>query len=73
MEVRQGSRYRFRVASNGIMNCPLKVSVDNHTMDIIAMDGFDVEPVTVQYFNMFAGERWVPSAPGLVNGLSVSR
>ncbi|GFO06483.1 multicopper oxidase [Plakobranchus ocellatus] len=57
-EVVQGSRYRFRVASNGIMNCPIKISVDDHLMQIVASDGYSVEPVEVQYFNIFAGERF---------------
>ncbi|RUS76214.1 hypothetical protein EGW08_016021, partial [Elysia chlorotica] len=58
LDVSRGSRYRFRVASNGIMNCPLKVSVDGHEIDIIASDGYDVEPLRVQFFNIFAGERF---------------
>ncbi|RUS74255.1 hypothetical protein EGW08_017993, partial [Elysia chlorotica] len=57
-EVTQGSRYRFRVASNGIMNCPLQVSVDGHVIQVVASDGYDVEPLEVQFFNIFAGERF---------------
>ncbi|KAK6962817.1 laccase-15-like isoform X1 [Biomphalaria glabrata] len=53
-----GKRYRFRVASNGILNCPLQVSVDNHSLEIIASDGQPVEPLTVDAFNIFAGERY---------------
>ncbi|KAK3791910.1 hypothetical protein RRG08_026812 [Elysia crispata] len=56
--VKHGSRYRFRVASNGILNCPLQISVDDHEIEIIATDGYDVEPVRVQFFNIFAGERF---------------
>ncbi|KAH9505403.1 hypothetical protein Btru_057180 [Bulinus truncatus] len=56
--VKPGKRYRFRVASNGILNCPLLISVDNHTLEIIASDGQPVEPLVVDAFNIFAGERY---------------
>ncbi|GFR97917.1 laccase [Elysia marginata] len=57
-EVQQGSRYRFRVISNAVMNCPMKISIDGHDLEVIASDGYDVEPLRVQYFNIFAGERF---------------
>ncbi|CAL1546441.1 unnamed protein product [Lymnaea stagnalis] len=56
--VTPGKRYRFRVASNGILNCPLMISVDNHSLEIIATDGQPVQPLEVAAFNIFAGERY---------------
>lgn len=44
--------------SNGLMNCPIQFSVDNHTLVVIATDGFPVEPITVESLNVFAGERF---------------
>lgn len=55
--VKRDLRYRFRVVSNGILNCPLRVSVDDHKMEIIASDGAPVESIEVESFNIFAGER----------------
>ncbi|KAL4235459.1 multicopper oxidase [Mactra antiquata] len=56
--VEAGRRYRFRLISNGLLNCPLKVSVENHTLNIIASDGYDTEPIYVDSLTIFAGERF---------------
>jgi hypothetical protein len=56
--VKQGQRYRFRVASNGVNNCPIEFSIDNHTLTVISSDGTPFKPVHVQSFNIFAGERY---------------
>ena len=37
---------------------PLRVSVDNHTLSIVATDGYDVEPVTVESVIINPGERY---------------
>lgn len=52
------SRYRFRMASNGILNCPIQISIDNHTMAVIAADGHAVEPMKVDSLVIYAGERF---------------
>ncbi|WAQ99184.1 LAC1-like protein [Mya arenaria] len=57
-QVTQGRRFRFRTISNGILNCPIQVSIDNHTMTMIASDGNAFEKVEVESFNIFAGERY---------------
>ncbi|XP_046546794.1 laccase-2-like [Haliotis rubra] len=54
--VKKDQKYRFRVISNGILNCPIQVSVDNHDIIMIATDGVPHEPVVVSSFNIFAGE-----------------
>ncbi|KAK3922857.1 Laccase [Frankliniella fusca] len=56
--VKQGLRYRFRLVNAGFLNCPLELSVDNHTLLVIASDGADVKPVRVDSLVSYAGERW---------------
>ncbi|PVD19698.1 hypothetical protein C0Q70_20189 [Pomacea canaliculata] len=56
--VRPTFRYRFRVISSGIMNCPIQFSIDNHTLIVIASDGGDFDPIIVDSFNIFSGERF---------------
>ncbi|XP_061164931.1 uncharacterized protein LOC133173877 [Saccostrea echinata] len=56
--VEQGRRYRIRLISNGLLNCPIQFSIDNHSLIIIATDGFPVQPITVESLNVFAGERY---------------
>lgn len=47
----QGFRYRFRVISNGFLNCPIQLSIDNHTLLAIASDGGPIQPVEcITYF-----------------------
>ncbi|ESO96136.1 hypothetical protein LOTGIDRAFT_231844 [Lottia gigantea] len=57
-KVKMNETYRFRVASNAIFNCPLQISIDDHTMTVIASDGSPFDPVVVDSFNIFAGERF---------------
>lgn len=56
--VKKGSKYRFRTINSGFLNCPLEISVDNHTLLIIASDGHYFEPVAVDSFVSYAGERF---------------
>jgi len=37
----------MRIISNGVLNCPLEMSIENHTMQVIAADSFDTKPITV--------------------------
>lgn len=55
--VKSGKRYRFRIISNGVVNCPLKVSVEGHNLTVIASDGNDLMPVQVSSLVVYAGER----------------
>ena len=57
-EVTPGYKYRFRIISNGVNNCPLQISVDNHTILAIASDGAPFRPLEVDSINLFAGERY---------------
>ncbi|KAL4230719.1 Mco1p [Mactra antiquata] len=56
--VTRGLRYRFRTISNGVLNCPIQVSIDNHTLTMIATDGNAFEKIEADSFNIFAGERY---------------
>ncbi|XP_060080982.1 uncharacterized protein LOC132560327 [Ylistrum balloti] len=49
--------YRFRVIHVGALY-PIRVSIDNHELTIIASDGFDVKPVVAESFIINPGERY---------------
>lgn len=40
----QNFRYRFRLINAEFLNCPIEVSVDNHTLYVVSSDGRDIEP-----------------------------
>lgn len=54
----KGHRYRFRHINAGFLNCPIELSVDNHTLIAIASDGNSLEPKEVTFLITYAGERW---------------
>ncbi|XP_062138710.1 uncharacterized protein LOC133847577 [Drosophila sulfurigaster albostrigata] len=54
----RGGRYRFRVIFNGVSNCPISMSIDNHDLVVIASDGNDIEPVEVQKIMFHGAERF---------------
>ncbi|KZS15189.1 Laccase 2 [Daphnia magna] len=56
--VEQGRRYRFRVISNGFLNCPIQLSVDDHMLTVIASDGGAIQPIEVDSLVIHAGERY---------------
>nr|AAR00925.1 laccase [Trametes sp. C30] len=55
--VTQGSRYRFRLVS---LSCDpnFNFTIQDHNMTIIEVDGVNVEPVTVDSIQIFAGQRY---------------
>ena len=55
--VTKGSTYRFRVIQVGTIY-PLRVSVDNHKITVVASDGYDLKPVEVESFIINPGERF---------------
>lgn len=57
-KVDNGFRYRFRTINSGFLNCPLEISIDNHTIEVIASDGHYFDPVRVDSFVTYAGERF---------------
>lgn len=54
----KGHRYRFRHINAGFLNCPIEISVDNHTITAIASDGNSLEPLEATFLITYAGERW---------------
>ena len=55
--VDHGLRYRFRMINAGIQFCPLELSVDEHSLLLIAVDGNPIGPLEVQSIILGAGER----------------
>lgn len=56
VRVKQGHSYRLRLISNGVLNCPLEMSIENHSMTVISADGFKVDPVDVSSLGMFSAD-----------------
>lgn len=51
-------RYRFRLFSNGVLNSPVQVSIDHHSLMVIATDGFPVQPLWTDSLIVYSGERF---------------
>lgn len=56
--VEEKSKYRFRIINAGYAICPVEISIDNHTLNVIASDGNYIEPVSVDSLIAFSGERF---------------
>ncbi|XP_013407117.1 uncharacterized protein LOC106171353 [Lingula anatina] len=56
--VTPGKRHRFRMTSNGIVDCPIQFSIDGHNLTIIATDGYPVVPHVVESLVIISGERY---------------
>ncbi|XP_039313117.1 laccase-2 isoform X2 [Solenopsis invicta] len=55
--VESGRRYRFRIISAFSTVCLAEIKIGNHSMQIIATDGENVQPVPVDAITMASGER----------------
>ena len=51
------TKHRFRLISTAAM-APFRVSVDDHLLTLIAVDGLDIEPVTMDGFIVYSAERF---------------
>ncbi|PNF18421.1 Laccase [Cryptotermes secundus] len=58
INVKAGNRYRLRVVGGLCTVCPVKLTIDGHTLLVIATDGNPVAPVRVDSINLFSGERY---------------
>ncbi|KAM7361022.1 multicopper oxidase 3 [Cochliomyia hominivorax] len=58
LRVSPNMRYRMRVITNGVFNCPIEFSIENHKMLMIATDGNDIQPIYADKFFMSSGERF---------------
>ncbi|XP_076766747.1 uncharacterized protein LOC143433334 [Xylocopa sonorina] len=56
--VKQNARHRFRLINAEFLNCPIELSIDNHTIRVISTDGRDIEPVEAESLVSYAGERF---------------
>ena len=56
-KVKPNKAYRFRVIQAGTIY-PLRVSVDNHNLTVVASDGYDLTPVQCESFIINPGERF---------------
>ena len=55
--VQEGNKYLFRmICSSGMFG--FRVSVDNHMLTAVAMDGHDIEAYETHYITIFPGERF---------------
>jgi len=55
--VKKDMQYRFRVIGVGSMY-PIRISVDQHDITVIASDGYDLKPMVVESFIINPGERF---------------
>ncbi|XP_021357767.1 laccase-2-like [Mizuhopecten yessoensis] len=55
--VEKGMDYRFRVIHVGALY-PIRISIDNHAITLVASDGYDFQPVEVESFIINPGERY---------------
>ena len=55
--VQAGWRYRFRVVNSGLLFCPIELSIDEHSLLLIEVDGSPVEPREFKSLVLGAGER----------------
>ncbi|KAH8311292.1 hypothetical protein KR044_005450, partial [Drosophila immigrans] len=58
LRVTPGYRYRIRVIYNGVFNCPVEFSIEQHKLLIISTDGNDIEPVLADGFFLTSAERF---------------
>lgn len=68
--MKKGGYYKMRIIS-AAMTFGMRVSVDGHTLHVIATDGVDVEPTEVESLVVFSGERydvWFEATDPLGNG-----
>ncbi|XP_011682196.2 laccase-4-like [Strongylocentrotus purpuratus] len=56
--VKSGLRYRFRVIGAAGNMCAFVISIDDHQLKVIAMDGAPVAPFDVDRIAVFSGERY---------------
>ena len=55
--VTSNKRYRFRFMSPGFTLTPIRMSIDNHTLLVIATDSGPIKPVLVNSIVIHPGER----------------
>ncbi|XP_066994431.1 uncharacterized protein [Anabrus simplex] len=56
--VTKGNRYLFRVIFNSALPCPVQMSVEKHSLLVVASDGASVAPFEVDSIMVNGGERY---------------
>jgi FtsP/CotA-like multicopper oxidase with cupredoxin domain len=56
--VTPGRRYRFRMINNFCTVCPAQLTIEGHSLTVIASDGEPIHPVQVDTIISFSGERY---------------
>ncbi|XP_046493313.1 uncharacterized protein [Neodiprion pinetum] len=56
--VSRNSSYRFRVINAASHPCEFQFQIEDHNMTLIATDGYPIEPITVDTFVGYPGERY---------------
>lgn len=56
--VRKGGRYRFRFINAASHVCPLELQIANHTLEIIASDSYNLQPISANTLVTTSGERY---------------
>nr|CAD7440973.1 unnamed protein product [Timema bartmani] len=56
--LRKGKRYRFRLAFNSAVYCPVQMSIDQHKLTVIASESASFQPVEVSSLMINGGERY---------------
>lgn len=54
-KVQRNKKYLFRLIGGSCLACPLIFTVEKHTLQVLAADGTNVEPFTVDTVTMFPG------------------
>jgi FtsP/CotA-like multicopper oxidase with cupredoxin domain len=57
IKVKPDTRYRLRFINMATTAQLFNISLAGHTFDLIALDGYDVEPVEINSFTLLMGER----------------
>ena len=64
---------RFRIISNAIMNCPIDVSIADHTLEVIATDGAEIKPREATNVVVSGGERYLVHFNSLIKFLEKAK
>lgn len=56
--VQNGTRYRLRIINAATTNCPVTVTLDNHDLILLAVDGDSVSPANASAVLVNPGERY---------------
>ncbi|KAF7993616.1 hypothetical protein HCN44_010211 [Aphidius gifuensis] len=58
VNVTPGKRYRFRMINAGSFSCPFQLTIQNHSLTVIAADGENVKPTIVNSITTLSAERF---------------